>query len=77
MLREGEDIRALAEPKLAMPALAVGGGSGNFTASIFSQVASDLTSTTFDDIGHYVAMEAPELLADTLLGFYQSIDDKR
>lgn len=68
LLTEGEEIRAL--PRLDRPVLAVGGGSGDFTAATFRQVASDVTAVTIDGIGHYVAMEAPDRLADALLAFF-------
>jgi pimeloyl-ACP methyl ester carboxylesterase len=77
MLGEAEEIRALADPKLGTPVLAVGGGSGDFTASAFRQAASDVTAATIDGIGHYVAMEAPDRLASTLVSFYRDVDGGR
>jgi len=74
MLREGEEIRELASGQLAMPVLAVGGASGDFTPATLRQVAKGVSSASIDGIGHYVAMEAPERLADALLAFYRRID---
>jgi pimeloyl-ACP methyl ester carboxylesterase len=74
MLREGEEIRDLASRRLATPVLAVGGRSGDFTPATLRQVAKDVSSVSLDGIGHYVAMEAPERLADALLSFYRTID---
>ena len=50
--------------------LAVGGGSGDFTPATMRQVATDVTAVVLDGIGHYVAMEAPERLAEAMLAFY-------
>ncbi|WP_199442069.1 alpha/beta fold hydrolase [Umezawaea beigongshangensis] len=74
MLRDGADVRALAARPLDVPVLAVGGGSGEFTASALRQVAADVSTATFDGIGHYVAVEAPDRLAAALLSFYREID---
>ena len=70
LLSEGEEIRALAETPLSLPVLAVGGGSGAFTASTFEQVATNVTSASIEGIGHYVAMEAPDRLAEAMLAFF-------
>jgi pimeloyl-ACP methyl ester carboxylesterase len=74
MLREGEEIRKLASQHLATPVLAVGGRSGEFTPATLRQVTKDVSSVSLDGIGHYVAMEAPDRLADALLSFYRKID---
>jgi pimeloyl-ACP methyl ester carboxylesterase len=76
LLSEGEDIKALATEKLDLPVLAIGGGSGEFTAATFKQVANDVTPVVLDGVGHYVAMEAPERLAQTLLSFYRQVEDR-
>ena len=75
-LTEGERIRELAADKLTTPVLAIGGRSGEFTPGTMRQVATDVTAVTFDGIGHYVAMEAPERLADTLISFYDAVDTR-
>lgn len=75
LLAEGEEIRALAaRGPLRMPVLAVGGGSGAFTAATLRQVADDVTAATLEGVGHYVAMEAPERLAAELLAFFGDAD---
>jgi pimeloyl-ACP methyl ester carboxylesterase len=76
LLREGPEIRALAEsPGLTVPVLAVGAGGGPFTASAMSQAAAArISSVRLDGVGHYAAMEAPEKLANAVLGFINGID---
>src|ERR1700733_11110824 len=76
MLREGPEIRALAEsPGLTVPVLAVGAGGGPFTAGTMSQAArSEISSVQLDGVGHYAAMEAPEELAKAVLGFVDGMD---
>ena len=74
MLAEADEIRDLAATKLDMPVLAVGGGSGDFTANAISQVAREVTTVTLDGIGHYAAMEAPDRLAAALVAFYGDVD---
>jgi pimeloyl-ACP methyl ester carboxylesterase len=76
MLQEGEEIKALAGTNpLTMPVLAVGAGGGPFTFGTVSQVASsEVRSVSLDGVGHYAAMEAPDKLADTLLGFFGTVD---
>jgi pimeloyl-ACP methyl ester carboxylesterase len=73
MLAEADQIRELASPKLRMPVLAIGGGSGEFTAATIRQVATDVTTVSLDGIGHYAAMEAPDRLAEALLSFYRNV----
>lgn len=76
MLREGAEIKALAEtPGLTVPVLAVGAGGGPFTVGTMSQAAAtDVRSCSLDGVGHYVAMEAPDELAKALLDFVGSLD---
>lgn len=76
MLREGEDIRALAEKPLTMPVLAVGALTGDFTATTMRQVATSVRAVHLDGVGHYVALEAPDRLAEALLTFYRDTDSK-
>ena len=73
-LAEAEEIRELASSKLAMPVLAIGGGSGEFTPNSVRPVAVDVTAVNLDGIGHFVAMEAPERLAEALISFYGDIE---
>jgi pimeloyl-ACP methyl ester carboxylesterase len=74
LLSEADEIKALAAQKLSRPVLAIGSASGDFTPNTFAQVATDLTSVRLDGIGHFVAMEAPTRLAETLLPFYDKLD---
>lgn len=76
MLQEGPEIQALADkPGLNVPVLAVGAGGGVFTVNTMSKAAkSEVRSVQLDGVGHYVAMEAPEKLADALLEFVQTVD---
>jgi pimeloyl-ACP methyl ester carboxylesterase len=79
MLAEGNEIRALAASNpLAVPALAVGGFSGPFTAATLSHVVQDeVDSVQLDGVGHYVAMEAPEALAEAIEAFVSKADATR
>ena len=75
MLAEGDEIKELvAQGRLTMPVLAIDGGTGDFTRHTLAQVAEDVTTAKLDGVGHLVAMEAPEALAATLLGFYRGLD---
>ena len=75
MLREGGEIRALARKQaLTGPILAVGAGGGAFTAGTMSQVSAAVRSVLLEGVGHYVALEAPEPLAEVILAFVQSVD---
>jgi pimeloyl-ACP methyl ester carboxylesterase len=73
-LTEANEIRNLAARKLDMPVLAIGGGSADFTPATMRQVATDVTAVTVHGIGHYVAMEAPDRLAEALLSFFREVD---
>jgi pimeloyl-ACP methyl ester carboxylesterase len=75
MLADGAELKALAaSDPLTMPTLAVGGFSGPFTAGTLSQVAQgEVASVQLDGIGHYVAMEAPEALAEAILSFTSEV----
>ena len=76
MLREGPEIKALAEsPGLNVPVLAVGARGGPFTARTMAQAASaEISTVQLDGTGHYAAMEAPGELAKAILGFVDGID---
>jgi pimeloyl-ACP methyl ester carboxylesterase len=76
MLREGSEIKALAEtPGLTVPVLAIGAGGGPFTAATMTQAAAgDVNSVSLDGVGHYAAMEAPDELAKAILEFIERID---
>ncbi len=75
MLKEGEEIKQIvARQQLTMPVLAVGAGTGQFTYGTMAQVAQNVTEAKLDGIGHLAAIEDPEMLAQTLLGFYRTLD---
>lgn len=78
MLAEGDELKALAASNpLGVPALAVGAFGGPFTEMTVNQVAaSPAKSARVDRVGHYVALEAPEALANAILEFVDGIDDK-
>ncbi|GAA1534598.1 pimeloyl-ACP methyl ester carboxylesterase [Microbacterium ginsengiterrae] len=71
ILSEGEEFRAMAQRSaLAVPALAVGGFGGPFTAATVEGIVSgEVASTILDGVGHYVALEAPDELAAAILEF--------
>lgn len=80
MLSEGEDMKALGRRPLPMPVLAVGAqssrGFGDFTRITMEQVANDVHAVLLPDSGHFVALEAPEQLADALLQFFANVDSR-
>jgi pimeloyl-ACP methyl ester carboxylesterase len=75
MLKEGEEIKQIvAQQQLTMPVLAVGAGTGQFTYGTMAQVAQNVTEAKLDGVGHLAAIEDPATLAQTLLGFYRTLD---
>lgn len=76
MLSEGDELRELAASHpLRVPVLAVGGFGGPFTESTMRQVTDgEVTSVLLEGVGHYVAMEAPEALADAITEFLDRVD---
>jgi len=76
MLSEGDDLKALAATNpLTIPTLAVGGFGGTMTANTLNQVTQgEVASIQLDGIGHYVAMEAPDALAQAILSFITQVD---
>ena len=69
MLTEGGELRTLAGDKpLQMPVTTIGSRGGEFTYAAFRGVTTqEVTAIRLDGVGHYVAQEAPHLLADRLL----------
>jgi pimeloyl-ACP methyl ester carboxylesterase len=69
MLTEGEELRTLVQDKpLQMPVATIGSRGGGFTYAAFRGVTTqEVTAIQLDGVGHYVAQEAPHLLADRLL----------
>ncbi len=78
-LVEGPDIRTLAEARtLRAPVLAVGAMSHPATARAVQQaVSTDVTVVHLDGVGHHVALEAPERLAEALEGFIGQVERQR
>jgi pimeloyl-ACP methyl ester carboxylesterase len=74
LLAEGGELRELAAGKLAVPVLAVGGSSADFTPATLRQVATTVTAVRIEGIGHHVAVEAPDRLAAALRAFYAEVD---
>lgn len=72
LLSEGDDLQRLArERPLRMPVATIGSRGGSFTENTFQQVtAGPVRSVHLDGVGHYVAQEAPELLAEQLLAAF-------
>jgi pimeloyl-ACP methyl ester carboxylesterase len=71
MLTEGEELRALAAAPLTVPVAAVGSRGEDFTRSSFGSVTSrTVPAMHLEGVGHYVAQEAPDALADILLGVF-------
>lgn len=65
---------AAAHP-LTVPVLAISGVNHPFTADAFRQiVAADITAVHIEDVGHLVAQEAPDALADAILTFTAAVD---
>jgi pimeloyl-ACP methyl ester carboxylesterase len=60
--------------KLPMPVLAVGGavgwGRGTETFDSLKRVAENVTGRVFENCGHFIPEEQPELLANCLLEFF-------
>jgi pimeloyl-ACP methyl ester carboxylesterase len=69
MLTEGDELRTLATDRpLQLPVTTIGTSGGPFTYAAFRAVtARQVTALQLDGIGHYVAQEAPQPLADRLL----------
>jgi hypothetical protein len=69
MLAEGEELRAFVQDKpLQLPVTAIGSRGGEFTHASFRDITThEVTALRLDGVGHYVAQEAPQLLADRLL----------
>jgi pimeloyl-ACP methyl ester carboxylesterase len=69
MLTEGQELRDLAQDMpLQVPVTTVGSRGGGFTHAAFRGVtAQEANSIQLDGVGHYVAQEAPQPLADILI----------
>ena len=77
ILADGAEISAIAEKTpVRVPVLAVGGGGGEFTYATMSQAADSVESVLLDGVGHYVALEAPDRLAEAMLDFLTRVDGR-
>ncbi|MGG7463284.1 alpha/beta fold hydrolase [Plantibacter sp. YIM 135347] len=75
MLSEGADFQARAMTPLCLPALAVGGFGGAFTADTLAKIISGrIDAVEIQNVGHYVALEAPRRLATALGEFLAKVD---
>lgn len=73
-LGSGEDLRALASSTgLRVPVLAVD-GSGSSTADGMRSITEDVQAVRLDGVGHHVALEAPDRLADAVRSFTRRLD---
>ena len=78
MLADGDEIRSLAaSAPLTMPVLAVGGGGGHFTAGTVTNISRGAITSLQGGVGHYVALEAPDALAEAILDFTAHVDQAR
>jgi pimeloyl-ACP methyl ester carboxylesterase len=78
MLTEGDELRTLARDRPPrLPVTAIGSRGGDFIQSAFRQVsAHDVTAVRLEGVSHYVAQEAPELLAEHLIEtFARTLDE--
>ncbi|MFG1925028.1 alpha/beta fold hydrolase [Cryptosporangium sp. NPDC048952] len=67
-----------AERPLTVPVLTVDAASAPFTEQTFTQVtAGEIASVRLEGVGHLVAQEAPQALADAMLTFTARVDTGR
>ena len=66
-----KDFAQLAQTKLTMPVLAIGGGkaSGEVLARQMNLVASNVTVVILKDTGHWLMEERPKETTDALIKF--------
>ena len=86
LFKDVADNRAvLAQDKLAMPVLALGGavsyphgrGRGSAPEQSLRQVARDVRGAVVTDCGHFIPEEAPDVLIRYLLDFFAAETDRR
>jgi pimeloyl-ACP methyl ester carboxylesterase len=74
-LHDGEELRALASSAgIGVPVLAVDGMGGSTTADGMRSLSDRVDAVVLDGVGHHVAMEAPDRLADAMLPFLRRVD---
>ncbi|MEO6533387.1 MAG: alpha/beta hydrolase [Pseudolysinimonas sp.] len=73
LLTEGEDLRQLAhDSQLRMPVTTIGSRGRGFTENTFRETgAQQVSAIQLEGVGHYVAQEAPQLLAEHLLTVFR------
>ncbi|WP_314425675.1 alpha/beta hydrolase [uncultured Microbacterium sp.] len=75
MLAEGTDFQDRARNKLTLPTLAIGGFGGRFTEDTVTQIVeAPIDGLLLDGVGHYVALEAPDRLAEAIDSFLATQD---
>ncbi|MEO6102753.1 MAG: alpha/beta hydrolase [Pseudoxanthomonas sp.] len=76
MLREAEELKGIAiSDPLKLPTLAVDHHGSDFTAKGLGAVhTGKVEAEAIDGVGHYIALEAPEALAEALLRFARSAE---
>jgi pimeloyl-ACP methyl ester carboxylesterase len=72
MLAEGDELRSLARSApLDLPVTAIGSRGREFTLTAFRNVTEhEVRKVQLDGVGHYVAREAPGLLASSLIDVF-------
>jgi pimeloyl-ACP methyl ester carboxylesterase len=77
IFKDAETNRRLAERKISIPVLALGGeaGAGAYVGGSFGQVATSVVSEVVPACGHWIADECPEWLATRLGEFYRRDSD--
>jgi pimeloyl-ACP methyl ester carboxylesterase len=77
-LADGDELRALAASAgLQVPVLAVDGMGMSSTADGMRSITDRVEAVLLDGIGHHVAMEAPDRLADAMRSFMDRTDQER
>lgn len=76
VFKDGETNRRLAENKISLPVLALGGvtGAGEYVGMSFGQVATSVVSEVVPACGHWIADECPDWLSQRLGEFYRSAE---
>lgn len=76
MLREGDEIKALAASKpFTVPTLVIDRAESDFTFQSINPIhAGEVRRVSIQGAGHYIALEKPTDLAAALLGFVADVD---
>jgi pimeloyl-ACP methyl ester carboxylesterase len=77
VFKDAEINRGLAENKITIPVLAIGGetGAGSYVGGSFGEVATSVVSEVVRSCGHWIADECPDWLVARLIEFYRSDAD--